>query len=128
LTDTPLDLGTTGDVSDLEIMITSQQTTLSGSVKNPQGEPVRDYAVVILPESLREGVLPMRFTRVVRPDQQGRFETKGLPAGQYLAVAVHSIDSGGEWDPAFRAQVEPGARRFRLMDGQIVSLDLILTP
>ena len=60
----------------------------------------------------------MRFVRVVRPDQQGRFETRGLPPGDYLAVAVETLEQGGQWDPAFRKQVEPTAKRFRLTEGQ----------
>ncbi len=43
--------------------------------------------------------MPGRYTRVVRPDQQGRFETRGLPPGNYLAAAVESLEQGGQWDP-----------------------------
>jgi len=33
-------------------------------------------------------------------DQQGRYEIKGLPPTDYVAVAVESLEQGGEWDPA----------------------------
>ena len=81
--------------------------------------------MAILPDRLREGALPMRFIRVVRPDQQGRFETRGLPPGDYLVAAVETLE-GGQWDPAFRKKVEPRRKRFRLVEGQTVSLDLQL--
>ena len=126
VTDTPVDVGRTGSASDLEIVLTDKQTTFSGSVRNARGEQVNDYAVAIFPEHLNEGALPTRFTRVVRPDQQGRFETRGLPPGDYVAAAVESVEQRGEWDPAFRKQVEAMAKRFRLTEGNTVSLDLQL--
>ena len=71
--------------------------------------------------------MPGRYTRVVRPDQQGRFQMRGLPPGDYLAAAVESLEQGGHWDPAFRKQVEPAAKRFRLTEGQAATIDLTLT-
>ena len=126
LTDTPLDIAESGDISGVEIVISDKQTTFSGTVRNVQGEVIKDYTVAIFPDRLRESALPMRFIRVVRPDQQGRFETRGLPPADYLAVAVEALEQGEQWDPAFRKRVEPAARRFRLAEGQTVSLDLQL--
>ena len=128
ITDVPLDVSTVTDDSTLQIVMTDKQTTLSGTVRDTRGQPVIDYTVVIFPDQLREGAMPGRYTRVVRPDQQGRFETRGLPPGNYLAAAVDSLEQGGHWDPAFRKQVEPAAKRFRLTEGQATTVDLTLTP
>ena len=106
--------------------MTDKQTTLSGTVRNARGEQVTDYSVAVFPERLREGAMPTRYTRVVRPDQQGRFETRGLPPGDYIAAAVDSLEQGGHWDPAFRKQIEPTAKRFRLTEGQTATVDLTL--
>jgi hypothetical protein len=127
ITDIPVDVSTVKDDSTLEIVMTDKSTTLSGTVRNAQGQAVVDYTVAIFPDQLREGAMPGRYTRVVRPDQQGRFETRGLPPGNYLAAAVESLEQGGQWDPAFRKQVEPMARRFRLTEGQSAAIDLTLT-
>ena len=128
VTDIPFDVATHGTDTRLEIVMTSKQTTLSGTVRNARGEQLIDYTVAIFPEQLREGAMPARYTRVVRPDQQGRFETRGLPPGNYLAAAVESLEQGGHWDPAFRKNVEPTAKRFRLTEGQTATVDLQLTP
>jgi hypothetical protein len=87
---------------------------------------VKDYVVAIFPERLREGVMPQRFTRTVRPDQEGRYRARGLPPGAYFAVAVTALELGDEWDPAFRKLVEPVGKRFSLTDGQALTLDLQL--
>jgi len=127
ITDVPFDVAGVTDGSALQIVITDKQTTLSGAVRNTSGQPVIDYTVVIFPSQLREGAMPGRYTRVVRPDQQGRFETRGLPPGDYLAAAVESLEVGAHWDPAFRKQVEPAAKRFRLAEAQSATIDLTLT-
>jgi hypothetical protein len=107
--------------------MTDKQTSLSGTVRNGRGEQVPDYTVVVFPERLPEGAMPGRYTRTVRPDQQGRFQTRGLPPGDYFAAAVESLEQGGQWDPAFRNHVAQGARRFRLTEGQSATIDLQLT-
>jgi hypothetical protein len=127
ITDMPVDVSTLKEDSTLEIVLTDKPTTLSGTVRNGRGQPVIDYTVAIFPDQLPEGAMPGRYTRVVRPDQQGRFETRGLPPGNYLAAAVESVEQGGHWDPAFRKQVEPGAKRFRLTEGQSATVELSLT-
>jgi hypothetical protein len=125
ITDTPVDLATLGD-SSVEIVLTDKQTTLSGIARNSRNEAVKDYVVAVFPDRLKEGALPARFIRTIRPDQEGRYQTRGLPAGDYFAVAVPALEQGAEWDPAFRKQVEPTAKRFRLAEGQTSTIDLQL--
>jgi hypothetical protein len=127
VTDTPLDLAATGSVSGLQIVVTDKQTTLSGTVRNASGSAVNDYTVAIFPDKVREGAVSGRYTRIVRPDQDGRFQSRGLPPGDYVAAAVESLEQGGQWDPAFRKQVEPTSKRFRLIEGQTTTIELQLT-
>jgi hypothetical protein len=126
VTDKAHDLSTARDDTRIEILMTSKQTTVSGTVRNARGEQVIDYTAVIFPERLQEGAIGARYTRSVRPDQQGRFQARGLPPGDYLAIAVDSLEQGEQWDPSFRKQVEPSAKRFRLTEGQTATVDLQL--
>jgi hypothetical protein len=128
VTDTPLDIAAAlGSVAGLEIVVTDKQTTLSGTVRTPSGSAVTDYTVAIFPEKVREGAVSGRYTRIVRPDQDGRFQSRGLPPGDYFAAAVESLEQGGQWDPAFRKQIEPTSKRFRLIEGQTTTIELQLT-
>ena len=126
ITDTPLDISALGDTTGVEIVLTDTTTTIAGTVSNAQRAPVKDFVVAIFPDRLREGAVPMRFIRTARPDQQGRYQVRGLPAGDYFAVAVPTLEAGDEWDPAFRKRVEPLGARFRLSEGQTTTLDLQL--
>ena len=123
ITDTPYEIKTGHNVSGLEITLTNTKTTLSGTVRNASGT-AKDYVVAILPANLREGDLPARFIRVLRPDQEGKYQTIGLPPGDYVAAAVDTIEQGEQWDPAFQDRVKLRAKRFRLTDGQALALDL----
>lgn len=126
ITDIPFDAASARGDARIEIVVTDKQTTVSGMVKDARGQTITDYTAVIFPARLREGAMPARYTRVVRPDQQGRFQTRGLPPGEYLGVAVESLEQGGQWDPAFRRQIEPGSKRFTLVEGQTATVDLPL--
>jgi hypothetical protein len=125
-TDIPFDFSNARDDTKIQIVMTDKQTTLSGTVKDARGEQVIDYTAVMFPAQLKEGVMAARYTRAVRPDQQGRFQARGLPPGDYFAVAVESLEQGGHFDPAFRKQLEPSAKRFTLTEGQTATVDLVL--
>jgi hypothetical protein len=126
ITDTPFEAKPSTNITGLEITLTDRQTSLAGTVKNSRGETVKDFVVAIFPAELRDGILPTRFIRAIRPDQEGRYQIKGLPQGDYVAAALQSLEQGGEWDPAFQQQIRPRGKTFRLTDTQTVTLDLSL--
>lgn len=128
ITYTPIEIPSAGEISGIEITLTDAVTQLSGIVTNARGEAVKDCVVVVLPQQLKEGRLSGYFTRTAPPNQNGRYEITGLPAGDYIAVALDAFESGTEWDPAFRKRVEPAATRFRLSHGQAATLNLELMP
>jgi hypothetical protein len=125
ITDTPYEIKAGTHVTALEITLTKTETTLSGRVQSGVGA-AKDYVVVIFPSNLREGDLPTRFIRIVRPDQDGKYQTKGLPPAEYFAAAMETIEQGEQWDPAFQDRVKPRATNFRLNEGQALTLDLRL--
>jgi len=128
ITDTPHDIRTGSQLSNLEIVITNVQSTVSGTVRTPAGELAKDYVVVFFPANLREGDITTRFVRTARPDQDGKYQVKGLPPADYFAVAVESLEQGGQWDPAFQERAKPRAKRFTVREGQAVAVDLTLQP
>jgi hypothetical protein len=125
ITDTPYELKAGTNVTGLEITLTKTQTTLSGRVQSGLGA-AKDYVVVTFPSNLREGDVPTRFIRTLRPDQEGKFLTRGLPPGDYFAIAMDAIEQGEQWDPAFHERMKPRATNFRLSEGQTLTLDLRL--
>lgn len=111
----------------LQIVITTKTTELSGTVKDGRGRPVADYAVVVFAEDDTLWASPsQRYTRVARPDQQGRFTVTGLPPGEYHAVAVEYLESGREADPEVLTRLREDAAGVRLAEAEKKALDLTL--
>ena len=78
---------------------------------------------VFSPDSERWGYRA-RYLAGARPDQQGTFSIKGLPAGQYLAVAVDYAEQGEIQDPEFLESVRAQATRVTLAEA--ATQDIVL--
>jgi protocatechuate 3,4-dioxygenase beta subunit len=116
----------TSDIDDLEVVMTDREARVSGNVRDIRSQPVLDYVVVFLPSEDKTGINQTRFFHTARPDQQGRYQVKGLPPGQYVAAAVESLSRDGHYNPAFQKRVRSTAAPFTLKEGQELVLDLQL--
>lgn len=127
VTDTPVRLEPGTDVRDLRILFTRTATTLSGTVRDDRGNPVVDATVVVFPDDDQKWNFGSRHLRTLRPDTQGRFETRGLPpASNYRVVAVQGLEDGQAYDPEFLTSVRDRADRLTLTQGETKTVDLQL--
>ena len=76
------------------------------------------------PEDQKLWVPQSRFVQTTRPNQNGTFSIKGLPAGRYLAAVVPSLENRLQNDPALLEQLRPQAHSFSLAEGQLLNLNL----
>ena len=125
VTDTPLDFAT--DVDGLEIELTQQITTLSGSLSDDRGGVALDATVIAFAADPGKWGPHSRFIQSARPDQQGRFTIRGLPPGRYLAIAVGYVEPGEEQDPDLLERWRQAATAFTLSEGEAHALDLKLS-
>jgi hypothetical protein len=82
-----------GVVADVQIVLTRALGHVAGGIEPPSGA---DYAVIVVPEDLTRLADFARFARLVRADQNGRYEVRDLLPGRYVAVAVEDVDES-EW-------------------------------
>ena len=122
LTDSPIDA--TRDTSGVVVLLTQQVTTLAGRVQSERNQTAAAATVVAFAEQSGRWGSRSRYVRVVRTDQQGRFEITGLPPARYLAVALDYLPEGEESNPEFLQQLTAMARPFQLDAGERESLDL----
>ncbi len=54
-----------------------------------------------------------------RPDQNGKFQMRGLPPGEYLLAAVDPTEAGEWFEPSYLDEHRAGAVRITLGDGDI---------
>ena len=114
------------DVDGVEVIMTDRETRVSGTARDARNQPATDYVAVFLPSEIKPGINMTRFMQTARPDQQGRYQAKGLPPGQYVAAAVESLVRDGHFDPEFQKRVRAIATPFTLKEGQDLPLDLTL--
>ena len=126
VTDSGLEVRPNEDLSEFEIELTNRTTDISGIVTNSRGEPVNDYWVVLFAREPEKRRPPTRYVRIARANQDGRFKTTGLPPGEYLAIALDSVDPAEVTDPEFLGRIEARAKRFALSEGETNTLDLKL--
>lgn len=127
ITDQPLAIRGTDDVSGLEVVITSHVTEITGTPRDVNGQPVLDYAVVVFADEAARWKYPSRFIATARPDQQGGFKIPNLPPGRYLAVALEYLEEGQEQDPDYLETLRPLATSFTLSFGERKTLGLKVT-
>jgi hypothetical protein len=121
-----LDVLPSGDTSGIEIEFTNHLSELSGVVTNQRGEAAREYTVIVFSQDREQWTGNTRYRGEGRPDQDGRFKVRGLPAGRYYAVALETLDPGDTGDPDFLDRIRTKATMFTLNDGETKTLDLKL--
>jgi hypothetical protein len=89
--------------------------------------PLKDYTVVVFSDDPQYWTLPFtRWVNGTRPDQEGRFRVRNLPAGSYNIVAVDYIEAGAWGDPELLDRLKSHAKRITLSDGGSEKVDLKL--
>lgn len=91
------------NVEDVVITVTDRPAEIAGTLQNAAGGPATDYVLVLFSADSRRWIPRARRTRQVRPDANGQFIVRDLPAGDYLLAAVTDIEDGQWNDPTFLA-------------------------
>jgi hypothetical protein len=127
ITDTPLDFAPGQTIAGVQIVLTDKSTSLSGAVTDSRGRPVTDAAVIVFPADEKRWTYQSRFIRAARPDQDGRYEIRGLPAhDDYLIAAVQGLEDGQAGDPEFLARIKAEASKLALNEGETKAADVKL--
>jgi hypothetical protein len=104
-------------IGPVEIVLSNRVTRIAGTLLDDRNLPVRDATVLLFPDDAEKWYETARTIRAARPDQQGRWEAKGLPAGDYLAIALDYVEDGAWNDPEFLESLRRDARKVTLADG-----------
>ena len=116
--DAVLDVRSGQSMTDMEVVLTNRVTVLSGVLATEAGAPIRDATVLVFsarPELWSES---SRWVRAARPDQQGRWEIKALPPGEYLAIAQDFVEDGAWNDPDYLEALRKSAEPIAITEGR----------
>jgi len=127
-TNKPLDTTALNGRSELVITLTDKLIELRGTVSDGTG-PAPDGAVLVFPAERAEwrgyGLTPQRL-KAMPLAGSGTFVLSGLPAGDYLVVAVPTSHLSGWQDPAFLEKAAAVATRVSVSWGETRHIDLRL--
>jgi hypothetical protein len=115
-------------VAGVEILVTDRVTEASGLVVDAKNAPVGEATVLLFPVDAERWYENARSVRATRPDQQGRWQLKALPAGDYLAIALDYMEVDAWQDPEYLESLRRSATRLTIPDGgsQTVTLKLVV--
>lgn len=117
ITDTWIDVKSGEDLGEIEVIITNHVTSVRGQLTDDRNRPLGDATVLLFPNDADKWFETSRTIRSTRPDQQGTWQIKGLPAGDYLAVALDYIEDGAWNDPDYLESLRRDARRITVSPG-----------
>jgi hypothetical protein len=124
VTDRPIDFQK-GDVQGVEVTLTNRVATVKGTVTDGN-IPAPDTSVLIFAEDPALWAFPSRYLAAARSDASGSFTATGLPAGDYLVIAVPPV-TGADWqDPAVLATYQGLATRVSVPAGASATTSLRL--
>ena len=116
-----------GDITGIALTLTDRPNVLTGSVQ--MNADVDAVDVIAFPQDPQAWIdfgadpVALRKANVTG----GRFEIRGLPAGDYFVVALDA-ESLVDWlDPAFLLEASRVGTRLRLSDGAPQSIELKLS-
>ena len=129
ITDTPVEMKSGEEISGVQVIVTGRVTTVTGQLLDNKGAPLADGTVIVFPTESEKWAEDSRFVRGTRPDLQGQYQMRGLPAGEYLAVAIDYVQDGMWNDPEYLESIRRYGQKLTLGDSESQSVFLkLVTP
>jgi hypothetical protein len=92
VSDTGIEIGNRQDIRDVRVIITDAAAEIAGTVRNARGAAVADATVIFVPLGQQFWTRTSRRLGLLRADAEGRYRLRGLPPGEYRAVASTELD------------------------------------
>ena len=123
VTDAPIEAGHDGRLDGIEVVVTSRGAELSGRATNAGGVAMKGGVVIVYPAAVPQCAYPSRFVKSAAVQPDGTFTISSLPAGDYLAAALPSLDDA--WSaPEALARLREQAVPVALVEGQRAAITL----
>lgn len=127
ITDVGLDVGSRQRFDDVRVTVTDVASEVSGVVRDVTGAAAADATVLIVPLSEQFRTRISRRFRMLRTDAGGRYRVRGLPAGEYRAIATLTRQDGDLYPSELVRDLFDASTPLVLAPLQQMVLDLSLT-
>ena len=116
--DAPFEVHGNQPIAGISVVFTDRVSEINGTLTDRQQQPLSGYTVLAFPTDAALWRPQTRRIVTARPDQNGRFQLRGLPPGNYYVTPVDSIEPGEAYDPAFLEQHVASAARVSIAEGE----------
>src|SRR5204863_3923333 len=117
ITDEAIEARSGDALGNVQVVINSKINVVAGTVTDAKGAVTAGGTVLVFADDGGRWLEDSRFVRSARPDQQGTFQMKGLPSGDYLAVALEYVEDGLWNDPEYLEAIRRYAECLKLGNG-----------
>jgi protocatechuate 3,4-dioxygenase beta subunit len=121
--DTPFELRSGEALTGVSVVFSDRLTEVNGTLKDQNGAPITEYTVLAFPQDQQLWRPQSRHIMTTRPDQNGRYQIRGLPPGDYYLVAVDPAQQGEWFEPSYLSAHQGAAVRVSLIDGDVKTQD-----
>jgi protocatechuate 3,4-dioxygenase beta subunit len=124
--DSPVELRSGQALTGVTVVFTDRLTEVNGTLKDANGVPLTEYTLLAFTTDQELWRPQSRHIMTARPDQNGRYQIRGLPPGDYYLAAVDPAQQGEWFEPAYLAAHQTAAVRVSLGDGEVKTQDFTL--
>ena len=124
--DTPIELRSGQKLSGVSMVFIDRLTEVNGTITDDRGTPITEYTLLAFPTDEELWRPQSRHIMTTRPDQNGKYQIRGLPAGNYYLVAVDPAEQGEWFESAYLGAHRVGATRVSLVEGDVKTQDFKL--
>jgi hypothetical protein len=121
--DTPLELRSDQKLTGVALVFTDKLTEVNGTLTDDRNMPLTEYTVLAFPADPSLWRPQARQIATARPDQNGKYQLRALPPGEYFLVAVDPAEQGEWFEPAFLDQHRAGAALLSIGEGDVKTQD-----
>jgi hypothetical protein len=126
--DTPIDVRSGRSIDGVTVLFTDRLTEVNGTVTDDHGTPITDYTVLAFPTDASLWRPMARQIMTARPDQNGKYQIRGLPPGDYYLAPVDPAQQGEWFESSFLQQHRPSAANVSLGEGDVKTQDFKVRP
>ena len=106
-----------GATANVDLIVASGPSQLSGRVRTASGQPARDLFLILVAREAEAWASPAVRVFATQPDQNSQFAFRDVPPGHYWITPMKDVEPNGWFDPELLKTLAAGAQELSVVDG-----------